>query len=491
MTQATDGGTVRSLLGRRALGRRALTAGIAAAALAPGLDNTQAAAAQGKPSLVVASGTDIITLDPCRIAGGNDYLFFANVFEGLYGHDENGRLSPAVAESHTVSSDGLKYEFVLRPNARFHNGDRVTAEDVRFSWQRAIAPETRNPRASVLVANIADVEVLDERRCRVLLKARDAAFMENLGEYWYIISKRHAETAGEAAFEHQPIGTGPFAFVERRIRSYIKLRGFDGHWGRVPRVGEVTIKIVPDDQSRVAQIQTGEFELVINIPPVLAAPLQRMSNLKVIRAPSFQNIYIAINALGGNPMLAKPEVRRALNMAVDRNILLRTVMLGFGTAQDLPCSPGLLGCDANVQPYGFQPDKAREILTKAGFDFNKPLRMVGQGSGRVPQARETLQGVATFLNRIGIKTEISMLDYGAWIAVYGGKQKDPEVDLIFANFTDYNADPSGRLLRSVRTGAAYSWYSNPEVDALLAKMNDFSSPEEKGPLPAAALRQTA
>jgi len=156
-------------------------------------------------------------------------------------------------------------------------------------------------------------------------------------------------------------------------------------------------------------------------------------------------------------------------------------MLGFGTAQELPCSPGLLGCDATVQPYGFQPDKAREMLTKAGFDFSKPLRMVGQGSGRVPQARETLQGVASFLNRIGVKTEITMLDYGAWIAVYGAKEKDPAVDLIFANFTDYNADPSGRLLRSVRTGSAYSWYSNPEVDALLLKMNDFSSPEERAP----------
>ncbi len=458
------------------LGRRAALLSGAAMALAAG---AAPARAQSKPSLTVAVGTDLNTQDPCRVAGGNDYYFFANVFEGLYGPDEEGKPAPLLAESHTVSPDGLTYEFTLRPNARFHNGEPVTAEDVRFSWQRAVAPETRNPRASVLVANIADVEVLDDRRCRVRLKKRDASFLDNCGEYWYIISKKHVEAAGENPFDRQPIGTGPFAFVERRTRSYIKLRGFDQHWGRVPAFGEVTLKIVPDDQSRVAQVQTGESDIVVNVPPVLAAPLQRLPNIQVIRAPSFQNVYIAINALNGHPGLRRADVRRALNMAVDKAALLRATMLGFAQPLELPCHTNIFGCDVQVTPYGYNPDRARQILREAGFDFNRPLRLLGQGTGRVPQARETLQGVAAFLNRIGVKTEINMLDYGAWISAYGAREKDPSVDMVFANFTDYNGDPSGRLLRQVRTGGTYSWYSNPEIDAMLDRMNDFASVEER------------
>lgn len=459
------------------LGRRSMLVG--SGVLAAGFGTATTAHATTKPSLTVGIGADNTTMDPCRIAGGNDYFFFANVFEGLYGPNEKGETAPLLAESHTISADGLTWDFTLRANARFHNGEPVTADDVRFSWQRAVAPETRNPRASVLVNNIADVEVLDERRCRIRLKKRDASFLQNCGEYWYIISRKHVESAGENPFDRMPIGTGPFAFVERRVRSYIKLRGFAQHWGRVPMFGEVTLKIIPDDQSRVAQVQTGESDLVINVPPVLAASLQRQRNVQIFRAPSFQNIYVAINALNAHPGLQKAEVRRALNMALDKASLLRTTMLGFGRQLELPCQTGILGCDVNVTPYGFDANRARQILTQAGFDFGRPLRMLAPGSGRFPQVRETAQGIAAFLNRIGVRVEINFLDYGAWLSVYGGRSKDPNVDLILANFTDYNGDPSGRLLRQIRTGSAFSWYSNPEIDAVLDRMNDFSSLEER------------
>ena len=142
-----------------AIGRRAVVHGATGMALAAALP----ARAAAKPALSVAVGVDVITLDPDRIPGGNEYLFMANVFEGLFGHDETGKVTPLLAEAVAPSADGLAYDFTLRGGARFHNGDPVTAEDVRFSWQRAVAPETHNPRASVLVANIADVEVLDER----------------------------------------------------------------------------------------------------------------------------------------------------------------------------------------------------------------------------------------------------------------------------------------------------------------------------------------
>ena len=301
--------------------------------------------------------------------------------------------------------------------------------------------------------------------------------MENLGEFFYIKPRKYLQSVGEDGFDKQPIGTGPFVFVERRIKSYIKLRGFDAHWGRVPKVGEVTLKIVPDDQARVAQIQTGEFDIATNVPPVLAAPLQRMPNLKIVRAPSFSNIFIAINAR--NPALAKPEVRHALNMAIDKPTLAKTVMFGYATVQDLPCHPDIIGCDAKVEPYGFDPAKARETLVKAGFDFARPLRFLGMAPGRIAQSRETVEGVAFFLNKIGVKTEITILDYGAWIAIFGAQVKDPSVDLVFANFTDYNNDPSARLLRLIHTGGTYNWYANAEVDAMLDRMNDFASAAER------------
>lgn len=456
------------------LGRRAAMRGTAGVALAASLGAPPLARAATRPALSVAVGVDVLTLDPDRIPGGNEYLFMANVFEGLYGHDENGKLCPLLAEQITASADGLAYDFTLRAGAKFHNGDPVSADDVRFSWQRAIAPEIRNPRASILVANIADVEVRDERHGRIKLKRRDASIMENLGEFFYIVPKKYLQSVGNDGFDKHPVGTGPFAFVERRIKQYIKLRGFEAHWGRVPKVGEVTLKVVPDDQARVAQVQTGESDIATNIPPVLVGPLRQSNNVKIVRAPSFENVYVAIDCMS-NPSLAKPEVRRALNMAIDKATLLKSLLFGFGELQDLPCNGAIVGCDAKVEPYGYDPAKARDILVKAGFDFSKPLHFIGPGPGRVAQSRETIEGIAFFLGKIGVKTNITILDYGAWIAIYGAKKKDPSVDLTFAFFTDYNSDPSGRLIRMMRTGGSYSWLSNPDVDAMLDRMNDFAS----------------
>ncbi len=133
MTQSDSIATPMRLGAPAVLGRRATLLSGAAMAMVAG---AAPARAQSKPPLTVAIGTDLITQDPCRVAGGNDYFFFANVFEGLYGPDEEGKPAPLLAESHTASPDGHSYEFTLRPNARFHSGEPVTAEDVRQALLR-------------------------------------------------------------------------------------------------------------------------------------------------------------------------------------------------------------------------------------------------------------------------------------------------------------------------------------------------------------------
>lgn len=437
------------------------------------------AQAQTKPALTAATGADIVTLDPTKVTSGNDYLFFSNVFESLYGHDETGRLVPTLAEGHTVSPDGLAYTFKLRKNVTFHNGDPFTADDVRFSWQHAVDPASRNPRANVLADNIADIEVLDPHQLRIKLKKRDASMLENMDTYWLIVPKGHLAKVGREAYARQPIGTGPFLFVERRVKEYIKLKGFDGHWGRVPKVGDVTIKIVPDDLARIAQIQTGEADLVINVPPAIAAPLRRDPNVKIIAAPSYNNLFVSINSRGNNPDLAKKEVRQALNMAVNKNALSRNLLLTFATPQELFCNPGVIGCEGEVNPFSYDPKKAKDMLAKAGFDFNRQLRLVGVAEGRYAASKQTVEGIAFDLAQIGVKTDLVIMEYGAWLGVVTPKKKDPAVDLVFVGNTDYNNDPSGRLLKFALTDGANSFYSDPEMDKLLLKMNDFSSPKER------------
>lgn len=441
------------------------------------------ALAQGKkPPLTMAIGIEPLTLDAGRVAGGADYMFFGNVFEGLYSHDIDGKLVPGLAEKATVSADGLTYDVTLRANAKFHNGDPVTADDIRFSWERGIDPKIRNPRANVILNNIADVEIVDPLHVKIKLKKPDASFLDNSDQYWYIVPKNYIAQVGDEEFARKPVGTGPFKFVEFKVRSHLKLEGFEQHWGRVPAVSEVTMKIVPDEQTRLAQLQTGEVDIAAGITPVIAPTLKRLASVKIASVPTFENIAIGINAAySSNPDLKKPEVRQALNLAVDREALLKTVMLGFATLSGPPCAQGVEGCAKGEVPgpYAYDPKKAREMLKAANFDFSKPLRYVALAPGRAPQSKEIGEAVAGMLSKVGIKSEMSVLDYGAWLAMYGAKVKDPNVDLFFSTLTDYNPDPSGRITRLFRTGGIFSWFNEPAIDEKLDRINNFVSVDER------------
>lgn len=171
--------------------------------------------------VTAAISVDVFSTDPGKFFAVNDFLLIANVYESLYGHDENGKLVPTLASAVEVKDDGLTYEFALRPGVKFHNGDSFTAEDVRFSWKRATDPVIKWVRAGGLTANIADVEIVNPLKVRVKLKRRDAGLLENLDTHWFMLSRKHVEAVGDTVFGDNPMGTGPFRFKERKIKEYI------------------------------------------------------------------------------------------------------------------------------------------------------------------------------------------------------------------------------------------------------------------------------
>jgi len=427
--------------------------------------------AQSKSSLTVALGADLVSVDPQKLVSGIDHSFFANVFESLFANDAEGNLVPALAVSVTVSTDGLVHEFMLRPNVKWHNGDAFTAEDVRFTWQRSIDPEIKNPRASVVAAKIRDVEIVDPLRVRIHLKQPDASLHENMVTYFYMAPKKLIERIGNDEYGKAPVGTGPFRFAERKAREFTRLAAFEGHWGRVPKVSEVVLKVVADDQTRMAQIQTGESDIVTSVPLVFGARMQGAKDFKIVRVPSFGNAFMVINNRGNNPDLKKPEVRRAFNMAINRETLAKALTFGFATLHESPCTPGMIGCDIKfADAYKYDPAAARALLTNAGFHFNRSIKVVGPATGRVTQGKETVEGVAQFLNAAGIKTTIEILEYGTWATTAFAKEKDPSIDLYLLSAPDANRDSGPRQLRTLKTGEAMSFYSDAALDEELTKL---------------------
>jgi peptide/nickel transport system substrate-binding protein len=270
---------------------------------------------------------------------------------------------------------------------------------------------------------------------------------------------------GDEGFAKAPIGTGPYRLVERKPREYVKLAAFDQHWAGPPKIRDVTMKIVPDDQARIAQIQTGEADLVVTVPLIFAARMQNAPNFKIIRVTSYNNGVFVINNRGNNPYLRDRNVRVALNMAINKPALARALTFGFASLHEIPCTKGMIACDQSmVQPYAYDPKAARELLVKAGYDFNRPLKIVGGATGRIIQGKETVEGVAQLLNAVGLKTEVVVLEYGTWAATAFAKEKDPTIDLYYLTAPDASRDAAPRLARIMKTGETMSFYSDPALD---------------------------
>src|SRR5690606_35619393 len=198
--------------------------------------------------------------------------------------------------------------------------------------------------------------------------------IENLGEYFYIIPKAYTEKVGNETFGRQPIGTGPYKFVSRRIKEVIELEAFKDHWGRVPGVDKLTLRIAPDGQSRVAMLQTGEADIAVNLPPHLAKAVEASPDTKMVITPSFQNIYILINMRRPDQAFTDKRVRQALNYAVDKETLIKKVMFGYATQSTAPCNKAIIGCDIDREPYPYDPKKAKQLLEEANFDFSKTYK---------------------------------------------------------------------------------------------------------------------
>lgn len=435
-------------------------------------------AAQAQKTITAAVAIDPASIDPHKISGGGDYQFFNHVFEGLYGHDNAGKPAPELALSHTISAEGKAYTFKLRPNVKFHNGEPFTAEDVKFSWQRANDPEIKNPRAAILTRNIEDVVIVDDLTVTLKLKQPDAAILENLGEFFYIVDKTSTERTGNDEVGRNPIGTGPFKFVSRRIREQTEFAAFTDHWGKRPKIDKLVMKIVSDPQTRMAMLRAGEVDAIVNVPPQVAKQLEADKNLSVIVKPSFQNIYVNLSTPAKHGQFKDPKVRQALNYAIDRKTLINRVMFGYATPVAVQCHVQIIGCDIGKEPYPYDPKKAKAMLEEAKFDFSRTYEAFGLAPGRAAQSKEVAEAISFYLNQIGIKTKLEFLEYGAWLARLSAREYD-KYDLFWQNWTDYNNDPMGRLPRSWRTGGSLSWHSDPELDKMIDAANAFTDPKAR------------
>jgi peptide/nickel transport system substrate-binding protein len=467
---------------RRALMRGALFSTLMLA-MAGGVSTH--ATAQDKP-VVFAIATDISSTDPHRIGSSVDQIFVANVFESLTGRGPDGAVVPVLSTAYEMSADGLSYTFTLREGVKFHDGEDFTADDVVYSWQRAAHPDTKNRFAPFLVNRIADIQVVDDYHIVITLKSLSPTLLADMSTFFPIVGKDHAEAMGLDGFAAEPIGTGPFRFVSREVQTNIELAANETYWGTPPKVSAVDIRIVPDDTARVAMLMAGEADIVQNIPSFMMAQIDASPEIESLVLPVIQEHFFLFNPQ--SPVWDQ-KVREAIISAVDVQAIADTLFLGTSTPLPGFCLPDReIGCDGSIPAATFDPERAKALLAEAGYDMNRPVKLLGLAPGGAPFSKEIVEAVASYLSQVGLKTEVILMETGALRAFRAQEVKDySQHDLMFFNYAALNNDPAQRLA-FMKTGGPGSFHSIPEFDAMLAAIDAETDTAKREQLIADALK---
>ncbi|MXZ53837.1 MAG: hypothetical protein F4Z34_11680 [Acidimicrobiaceae bacterium] len=374
-------------------------AGEAAAALEAATAEPEPAAPTGDPGrVVIAVTTEPSTLDPQAVNDRSSRVVTANLFESLLGRDASTALVPVLATSYEAFDDDT-WRFTVREGVTFHDGQALDAQAVADALNRMLDPDYSTQRDSYIRGMIS-VEAVDDVTVDVHTDGVNATLPLQIAQL-PIFAPGTADTVGE-----NPVGTGPYMFESWERGQQITAVRNANYWGDAPSIDAFTVRFIPDKQTSLAALQAGEVDLVLDILPE-QVPLVPQA----LSVPATEYSYIALNAL--RPDLAPPEIRVAMNLAVDKDLIAETLYEGYAKPNDAQhLSPGMLGYNADIGPFPYDPDQAREIMESHGWNEDNPLFLeIYAPIGRYLRGVETTQAVATMLNDVGFNTEVRLAEW--------------------------------------------------------------------------------
>ena len=369
-------------------------------------------------------------------------------------------LQPALAESWTMSPDGLTYDFVLRQNARFHNGDPVTSEDVRFSFDRY-----KGGGAKLLKNKVKEIQTPDARRVRFVLKEAWPDFMTFYGTTatgaGWVVPKKYVDKVGEDGFKKAPVGAGPFRFVSFTPGVELVLEAFDGYWRKVPAVKRLVLKSMPEETTRAAALKRGEVDIAYFLNGPVAEDVQRTPGLKLsaVRTNSVFFLDFVDQWDAASPWRDQ-RVRLAASVAIDRKAINQAEALGFsGLTGNIVAQHMEFALPIAADPY--DPQRARKLLAEAGY----PNGFDGGDLTPNPPYFSMGEAVASNLAAIGIRTRVRSMERAAFLTAWGGKKMRGVV--LAAQGAGGNA--ATRIEGLAVQGGQYAYGVLPEVEDLFQR----------------------
>lgn len=446
---------------------RILAVGLVAAMLFSGCSSKNATSTNSATSgqtggtLNFGLSAEPANLDPAKQAGTAQREVKLCIYRGLFNYYTDGKLTNELAQSYTVSSDGLTYTFKLR-DAKFQNGDSVTAADVKYTFDRTMDVKTGATNQKLISNMVSSVEAVDTTTVKVVLKQINAAFISYLALPEMAIVSQKWTVAHNGDLSANPMGAGPFSFVSWTKGQGIVLKKFTGYYEKgKPMLDGINFKFYSDDNTRVTALYGGDADMIEYVPFQNAAAIEANKNY-AIQKTSGPFMLLEFNTTF--KPFSNPKVREAIGYAINRQTIIDTAFSGQGTAiWGLPIQKGAVGYDAKYTNYfSYDTAKAKQLLTEAGYPNGFTAKLLS--TAQYSYHQQTAVVVQSELKKIGIDVTLVLPDW----ATRQSKNVKGDYDFMVSGTNGDITDPDWlRDFFGVGGGNNTGFFSDDKVTSLL------------------------
>jgi peptide/nickel transport system substrate-binding protein len=367
------------------------------------------------------------------------------------------KMGPSLAESWEEGEDGLVYEFKLRPGLKFHNGDPLTTEDVKFSFERY-----KGAAAKTLHDRVAQVEIVDPRVVRFHLKAPWPDFMTFYGTTasaaGLVVPKNYLTQVGDDGFKKHPIGAGPYKFVRQKPGIEVELEANTGYWRRVPNVKTLVMKSVPEATTRAVMLKTGEVDISIVLDGPDAEAIQHTPGMQLVSSKHASIFWIEFTEQW-DPKSPWHDIRlrQAVNYALDRQRINEAACLGFCPPAGV-IVPRVMDFALQVEPPPYDPKKAKQLLAEAGY----PNGIDAGDFAAIPGFPTVAEAVVNDLNAVGIRVRLRQMERAAFYAAW----QEKKLRGLFMVAAGNAGNAASRVEEFMQSKGGYAYGGYPDIDAL-------------------------
>ena len=414
------------------------------------------------PQITMGLPGDFVNPSPFFAFSTQDKNLLNHVVPGLTRIGLNNELLPMLALS-WKQLDPLTWQFKLRPNVKFHNGEPFTADAFKANFDVMFDPATKASQKTNFEL-IKKIDIVDPLTLNLTLSSPSPIMPRQLSDF-HILAPQELKQDGFQTAGKKMIGTGPYKLVEWVKGDHLTLEANPDYWGGKPAIEKLVFRPIPEDGARVAALQTGEIDIASNVPTEMANTIGSKGQTRAEQVITRVVYLLGMNQLDQTLPTYKKEVRQAISYAIDRAGIVKNIMGGAGAPLATLFHNTQFGRDTSLKPRPYDPQKAKELLAQAGYPNGFSIHMVAPQNGRWPKSEEVAQAIASELGDVGINVDLQLLEYTAFTeAVHTHKQP-----LALWGWGDATGDPATMLLRIFTCpsrGSPWSMNCIPQMDQL-------------------------